>query len=149
MFESLTHKVILSRLGCMTSVNIWQETVVYDELTITERQKADMQVRQGCVSAATITSLKDRVINTTTSTKYLELEAAAQSPVCLFPTKWACADFNNDMLSKLPTKTVDLFCTDEVDETVGKHKWGKKAAAALDRLNKDCNLTAGLEEEKH
>ena len=79
------------------------------------------------------------------SAKYQELQEAAQSPVCLFPTKQACADFNNDMLSKLPTEPSELPCTDVVDETVGKYKWTKKAASALDRLNKDCNLTAGLE----
>ena len=35
------NKVIAARLGCMTSVNIWKETVKYDELTINERQKRD------------------------------------------------------------------------------------------------------------
>ena len=152
VFEALTNKVVLTRLGCMTSVNIWKETVVYDELTINERQKTDMQfcqmlqeVRQGGVSAETIATLKSRVISTTVSAKYCELQDATQSPVCLFPTKRACADFNNDMLSKLPNAPVELSCTDIVDETVGKYKWTKKAATALDKLNKDCNLTAGLE----
>ena len=64
-------------------------------------------------------SLQSRVISTTLSAKYQELQDAAQSPVCLFPTKRACSDFNGGMLSKLPT--------------------------TLDRLNKDCNLAAGLE----
>ena len=36
VFEALTNKVVLTRLGCMMSVNIWKETVVYDELTINE-----------------------------------------------------------------------------------------------------------------
>ena len=152
VFAGLTNKAVITRLGCMTSVNIWKETIVYDELTINERQKTDMQfcqmlqeVRQGCVSAETIDTLKSRVISTTMSGKYQELQEAAQSPVCLFPTKRACAEFNNDMLSKLQTKPTELCCTDVVDETVGKYKWTKKAASALDRLNKDCNLTAGLE----
>ena len=35
------NKVIAATLGCMTSVNIWRETVQYDELTINERQKQD------------------------------------------------------------------------------------------------------------
>ena len=46
---------ITSKLGCMTSVNIWQDSVVYDELTINERQKKDQvfssmldEVRRGC-----------------------------------------------------------------------------------------------------
>ena len=29
------------KLGCATSVNIWTDSVVYDELTINERQKKD------------------------------------------------------------------------------------------------------------
>ena len=125
---------------------------MYDELTINERQKTDMQfcqmlqeVRQGCLSAETIDTLTSRVISTTVSAKCQELQEAAQSPVCLFPTKQACADFNNDMLSKLPTEPSELPCTDVVDETVGKYKLTKKAASALDRLNKDYNITVGLE----
>ena len=133
VFEALTNKLVLTRLGCMTSVNIWKETVVYDELTINERQKTDkeycqmlQEVRQGCVSVKTITLLQSRVISTTVSAKYQELQDTAQSPVCLFPTKRACADFNNEMLSKLSSTPVQLLCTDVVDETVSKAKWTKK-----------------------
>ena len=39
MFEKVVRKAILAKLGCMMSVNIWQETVTYDDLTINERQK--------------------------------------------------------------------------------------------------------------
>ena len=39
----------------------------------------------------------------------------------------------------------DLMCTDEVDESASTHKWNKKAAESLEKLNKDCNMTAGLE----
>ena len=113
----------------MTSVNVWKEKIVYDELTINERQMTDMkfcqmlqEVRQGCVSAETVDTLKSRVISSTMSAKYQELQEAAQSPVCLFPTKQACAEFNNDMITKLQTKPTKLCCTDVVDETVGKYK---------------------------
>ena len=34
---------------------------------------------------------------------------------------------------------------DEVDETKSSKKWHKKAAEQLDKLNKDCNNTAGLQ----
>ena len=37
------------------------------------------------------------------------------------------------------------MCTDEVDETAGTRKWNKKAADQLEKLNNDCNRTAGLE----
>ena len=41
VFERLNNKSVATKLGCMTSVNIWQDTVLYDELTINERQKKD------------------------------------------------------------------------------------------------------------
>ena len=43
VFDKLNTKAVLSKLGCMTSINIWRETIVYDELTINERQKRDPQ----------------------------------------------------------------------------------------------------------
>ena len=53
----------------MTSVNIWQDTVIFDELTINERQKKDQafssmleEVWRGCPSQQTIQALQDRVI---------------------------------------------------------------------------------------
>ena len=36
-------------------------------------------------------------------------------------------------------------CTDEYDETVGTQKMTKKAIEHLDKMNSDCNMTAGLE----
>ena len=60
LFEGLTNEVVLTRLECMTSVNAWKKTVVYDGFTINEQQKTDMcfcqilqEVRQGCTSAVT------------------------------------------------------------------------------------------------
>ena len=41
VFDRINSKTLLSKLGCMTFINIWEETVVYDELTINERQKKD------------------------------------------------------------------------------------------------------------
>ena len=43
VFEKVIRKSILFMMGCMMSVNIWRETVTYDELTINERQKKDRQ----------------------------------------------------------------------------------------------------------
>ncbi len=37
------------------------------------------------------------------------------------------------------------MCTDEVDETASTRKWNQKAAEHLEKLNHDCNRTAGLE----
>ena len=36
VFERITNKSIATKLGCTTSVNIWQDTVHYDELMINE-----------------------------------------------------------------------------------------------------------------
>ena len=47
-----------------------------------------------------------------------------------------------DMLN---SKIHELVCTDEVDETISIRKWKKKASEQLDKLNSDCNKTAGLE----
>ena len=42
MFEKVSSKAVTLQLGCATSVNIWRDTVVYDELTINERQSNDL-----------------------------------------------------------------------------------------------------------
>ena len=36
VFQNISNKIIAARLGCVTAVNIWRESVVYDELTINE-----------------------------------------------------------------------------------------------------------------
>ena len=152
VFDKLNNRAVLSKLGYMTSVNIWRETVVYDELIINEHQKKDVkfcelldEVRRGCVSEEGIKILEERVIQGPIVDKFEELLRSSHSPVCLFPTRKECEEFNNEMLNKLEHTTVEIYCTDDVDETKGMHKWTKKEAEELKRLNKDCNLTAGLE----
>ena len=152
VFERITNKSVATKLRCMTSVNIWQDTVLYDELTINERQKSDLvfssmldEVRRGCPSPQTMQALEDRVITTPVVDKFDELLTSKQSPLCLFPTRKACHEFNSNMLSRLRAETQEIPCTDEVNETVGTFKWTKKAAEELQKLNSDCNLTAGLE----
>ena len=44
VYEKMLKKSVLTKMGCMTCVNIWGETVVYDELTIIERQKDSSSV---------------------------------------------------------------------------------------------------------
>ena len=62
----------------MTSVNIWQDNVLYDKLTINERQKKDQafslmlnEVRHGYPSPQSIRALQDRVIKTPVVDKFL------------------------------------------------------------------------------
>ena len=42
----------------------------------------------------------------------------------------------------LPPEIHELVCTDELDKTAGTHRWNKKAANQLEKLNNDCNRTA-------
>ena len=41
VFERITNKTLLYKLGYSASINIWRDSVIYDELTINERQKKD------------------------------------------------------------------------------------------------------------
>ena len=43
VFEKMSKSTILHKLGCLGSINIWNECVTYDELTINERQKKDSE----------------------------------------------------------------------------------------------------------
>ena len=66
VFDRITNKAVASKLGCMTSVNIWQDTVIFDKLTINERQRKNQafssmldKVRRSCPSQQTIQALQD------------------------------------------------------------------------------------------
>ena len=154
VFQNISNKIIAARLGCVTAVNIWRESVVYDELTINERQKQDPEfgqllneVRVNCISDKTVALLLNAVIKCTAVEKFQELLGQSLSPVCLFATRKSCDQFNAEMLSKAGSPIVNMPCIDEFDETAGKVKWTKRASSELEKLNKDCNMTAGLEAE--
>ena len=136
----------------MGSVNIWKDTVTYDELTINERQKKDPvysrildKLRRGCPSEGSLYYLCKRIITVNVEEKYKELCESGTHPVCLFPTCKACKQHNSNMLSALGTKLESFTCVDDIDETSSTRKWSKKAANALKKANSDCSLTAGLE----
>ncbi|KAL5457558.1 hypothetical protein EMCRGX_G034829 [Ephydatia muelleri] len=154
VFQNISNKFIAARLGCVTAVNIWRESIVYDELTINERQKRDPEfgqllneVRVNCISDKTVALLHNAVIKCTAFEKFQELLGQNLSPVCLFATRKSCDQFNAEMLSKASSPIVNMPCIDEFDETAGKVKWTKRASSELEKLNKDCNMTAGLEAE--
>ena len=71
--------------------------------------------------------------------KYVELSKGGSSPVCLFPTRKACREFNDKMLSALDTDVHKIVC---IDEICG-HTSGPKRKQ-LEKLNNDSNLTAEL-----
>ena len=152
VFEKVTTKSILSHLGCAAAINIWKDCITSDELTINERQKKDPQyssmldcVRCGCPTQETMSVLNQRVIQVSVPEKFLELQQSGKTPVCLFPKRKACNDLNAEMLHNNASKVQDIYCTDEIDETAGSRKMTKKVIERLDKLNTDCNMTAGLE----
>ena len=151
VFSAVPDGVIKYRIGSVTSPNIWEETVVYDELTINERQKGDKDyasllngIRIGEVTSSTISTLQLRVFNCSLTEKIAELQEQGITAVTFFPTRQQCDELNNEMLKSLPGKLFELECTDDVDETISKLKWTKTADKQLQKLNRDCNMTGGL-----
>ena len=130
VFETVCQKSLVHKLGCSASVNIWRDSVTYDELTINERQKKDQAfssildtVRRGSPTDETLKALHERVIDVSVSEKFLELQQLGQTPVCLFPTRKACDDLNNEMLTLVKSSVHELICKDEVDQTESTRKW--------------------------
>ena len=115
VFQNITQKALLHKLGCTASVNIWRDSVIYDKLTVNERQKSDAEfatmldcVRHACPTDTTITTLEQRIINVPEADKFSELQQLGQAPVCLFPMRQMCKIFNNEMLQQLTTKVHEL-----------------------------------------
>ena len=79
------------KLGCATSVNIWRDTVVYEELTINERQKKDKEysvmfdgVRRGCPTDETLNTLEQRVIDVSVADKFDEFQKSGHTHQCVY-----------------------------------------------------------------
>ena len=92
-----------------------------------------------------MSTLKERVIQVPIADQFSKLQQSGKTPVCLFPKRKACEDFNARMLNTMNNEVRELCCTDEVDETAGPRKVTKKVIEHLDKMNSDCNMTAGLE----
>ena len=134
VFERVTQKSLTLRLGCAASINIWRDSVVYDELTINERQKSDQGfslllncVRRGCPTDETLSTLKQRVIQVSVVEKLNEPKEGGRTHVMSLPTRVQCDDLNSQMLKCLPSKVKVIECTDDIDQTSTTHKWTKKA----------------------
>jgi len=103
------------------------------------------EVRQDSPSEDSLNHLRDRTITVSVVERYKELCKSGKHLVCLFSTCKQCQDHNTDMLNALGTKLECFPCIDEIDESSSTRKWSKKASNALSKVNKDSNLTAGLE----
>ena len=152
VFQNGCSTIVKQRLGSGCAINIWKETVEYDELTINERQKENQEffamldcIRCGCTMEETLATLRKRLIDVSVEEKFLELSKQGKSPVCLFAKRKSCEEVNKRMLAGLPSDKVELPCTDIADEGGSSIKFNKKAAEKLGILNLDCSRTAGLE----
>ena len=92
VFAEVTQAAVKYRIGSMGAINIWQDTVLYDELTINERQKMDQTfsdmldcVRRGIKSDKTISTLSQRVIKVPIEQKFDELQEARVLLFVSFP----------------------------------------------------------------
>ena len=78
-FEKITKKSLSFKLGCATSVNIWKDTVVYEELTINERKKKDKPFA-AMLDCVTLHTLDQRFIDMPVADSFMSF----RSPVtCL------------------------------------------------------------------
>ena len=93
----------------------------------------------------TLSTLKQRDIQVSVVDKLNELKEADQTPVCLFPTRKQCEELNSPMLKCLPSEIKVIKSTDDIDQTSTTRKWTNKATEHLEKINQDCNMTAGLE----
>ena len=133
VFEKVPQTTLKFRVGSIGAVNIWRDTVTYDELTINERQKTDPKfsemldcVRRGFPNDETLSTLSERVISVPIEEKFVELQKVGSSPVCLFPTRKLCNDFNNEMLFNLSNPIKELPCCDVVHLASSTSKTSKQ-----------------------
>ena len=103
------------------------------------------EIRRGCPSEQSINCLHDRVITVSIVQNYMQLSQLGNHPIYLLPICKQCVEHNTNMLNAIDTKPECFPCVDEIDETTSARKWTNKAANALSKADKDCNLTAGQE----
>uniref|UniRef100_A0A1X7TG12 ATP-dependent DNA helicase n=1 Tax=Amphimedon queenslandica TaxID=400682 RepID=A0A1X7TG12_AMPQE len=134
VLKKISNKLVNTRLGAANAVNIWKETVEYEELTINVRQKGDKtsfkmldSVKHGCLTDKTIDTLKSRIFKVSIQEKYKELESEGTNPpICLFSKVDACQKISELMLESLETEKIELACVDVVDESGSTAKFDKK-----------------------
>uniref|UniRef100_A0A1X7UR61 ATP-dependent DNA helicase n=1 Tax=Amphimedon queenslandica TaxID=400682 RepID=A0A1X7UR61_AMPQE len=151
VFKKISNKLVKTRLGVKNAVNIWKETVEYDELTINERQKVDEtffnmldSVRHGCLTDETIDTLKGRVFKVLIREKYKELESEASNPpICLFSKLDACQKINELMLESLETEKIELH-KDQPSKTAGLETVLSLAVGGRVMLRRNIDVTVGL-----
>ena len=69
--------------------------------------------------------LSQRLIERGSFQTYKQLQQSGMVPVCMFATRKACSEFNDETLQSLPSEKHEIICTDKIDETACKKKWTK------------------------
>ena len=77
VFEKISKKSLCLKLGYAASINTWTDSVVYDELTINERQKKDenFSKRLGCVRRGALQRKRSTLLKNM-SLKFLFLKSS-------------------------------------------------------------------------
>uniref|UniRef100_A0A1X7UA53 ATP-dependent DNA helicase n=1 Tax=Amphimedon queenslandica TaxID=400682 RepID=A0A1X7UA53_AMPQE len=140
VFKNNSNKLVKTILEAANAIDIWKETVEYDELTINERQKGDEtffkmldSVRHGCLTDETIDTLNSHVLKVSMQEKYKEFESRRLQKI------------NELMLESLETEKIELACVDVFDERSNTAKFDKKQEKKLEILKDQPSKTAGLE----
>ena len=160
VFVDLSEKAVKAAIGTLsTNISLWSH-FSYDELTINQRQKHDVnadfkdclsRIRIGNCLQSDIDLLSTRKINLSDESPlesivdyYIDLLNTGESPVCLLPTRNMVIQFNNAVLNKRSHgEIVDIYSLDEIDCKFKNMK--ENAQKKLEKMDLDDRNTAGLE----
>ena len=83
-------------------------------------------MRRGCPTDETILTLQQRVIQVAEAEIFNKLQQLGQAPVCLFPTREMCKQFNSEMLHHLSSDVHEIvFVQTKKMEQKGRWAAGK------------------------
>ena len=146
--------------GAACSLNLW-ELFGYEELTVNHRQQGKENalwrgilnhMRLGMLSEDDIKHLISRLIDVSHCdsseerleafvTKFLECEEQGLNPLCLFPKRSMCKEFNQAVMRRKSEKPVAITA---VDEYCCSKKKKKKVQEKVSKMDADERDTAGL-----
>ena len=82
-----------------------------------------------------------RITDTPIPQLFSDLQCSGKTLICLFPTREQCDKVIEQILQGLNTEIQQIACSDEIDE----NKIPELGVEQLEKINKDCNNTAGLQ----
>ena len=90
-------------------------------------------------------TLRRRVTDTPIPQLYSDLQLSGKTPVCLFPTREQCDRVNEQMLQGLNTEIQQIAFQMKFMKPKVPERGVKSQLSSMEKLNKDCNNTAGLQ----